>query len=511
MSDLAKLGSARPSVRMGAGTVLVALLACAVVALGIYGYAQQRLHGDIVSGLRTIGQGGAAWGLYIVFDITFVGLAVGGIVFMSIVRLFHLQQLRPLMRMAQVLTLASLGMAGLCVIADLGRPLHGLMNFPRYARTMSPFFGTFSLVTCTGSVATFIYLWLDSRADAAACAARGGPFRPIHRLWAAGFRNTAAEHERHRRTSWWLSLALLPFMVVGMSTLGFVFGIQGARPGWFSTLQAPGFVVLALLSSLGILVVMAAVTRRGNPSEIPAEVFRKLGNALWMMAIVYLYIVAIEELTAGYAASEAETRVANATIAGPWATTFWFAMACFVVPTALLFVQFLRRSSSVALTVTCALLFNVAAVLKRFLLVVPSQTDGLLLPYRSGSYAPSWVELAVVGGLIALGLLACLAFARLLPIVPLHSIAHDGATLPASTRSKRGTMRTVLTAATFLCGGALAVTGFLLSARLGTDPWQDPLVPFSPVLFIAGLVMSFSAAVVYEILPDRRAAPQAPA
>lgn len=488
---------------------LAVLLLC-FVSLGVFAYAQQLIHGDVISGLRTIGEGGAAWGLYIVFDITFVGLAFGGIVFMSIVRLFRLHLMRPFMRMAQIMALVSLGMAGLCVIADLGRPLHGLLNFPRYARTMSPFFGTFSLVTCTGSVATFIYLWLDSRADAARCAAQGGPLQFVYRAWAAGWSDTPAERKRHRQTSYWLALALLPFMVIGASTLGFVFGIQSARPGWFGTLQAPGFVVLALISSTGILSLMAAAARlkSGLEETIRPEVFRWLGTVMWILTAMYLYIVAIEELTAGYAASEAETRVANATVAGVYGTPFWIAMMFFTLPAVLLFAQTLRRTNSIALTVFCALLLNVAAILKRLLIVVPSQTDGLLLPYARGHYTPSWIELAVVGGLMALGVLACLIFARIFPVVPLSVISDDQHARDEEARQKQRAPRLIVTGATLLIGGALALTGFALSARLGTDRWQDPIVPLSPIIFITGLAMLFSAAVVYEILPDSK--PRAP-
>ncbi|HTF89550.1 MAG TPA: NrfD/PsrC family molybdoenzyme membrane anchor subunit [Planctomycetota bacterium] len=482
----------------------LAVFLAGLVALGMFGYAQQLMHGDLVSGLRTIGQGGAAWGLYIVFDITFVGLAFGGLVFMTVVRLFHLRALRPLSRMAQIMALISLGMAGLCVIADLGRPLQGLLNFPKYARPMSPFFGTFSLVTCTGCVATFIYLWLDSRADAATQAARGGFLRPLHLLMAAGWRNTPAEAWRHKQTSYLLALALLPFMLIGASTLGFVFGIQAARPGWFGTLQAPGFVVLALISSMGVLTLIAAAARR-KPSlaaAIRPEIFGWLGNMMWILTAVYLYIVAIEELTASYAASAVETRVADSLISGAYAVPFWTAMACFVVPAVLLFLQFLRRRVSVATTVICALLLNAAAIVKRLLIVVPSQTEGLLLPYPKGHYLPSWVELAVIGGLIALGVLACLVFARLFPIVPLITLADERSVPHADERPKQRASRLFLTGATLCAGLALAVTGFLLSARFGTERWQDPLVPFSPILFISGMVLIFGSALVYELLPD---------
>ncbi len=60
---------------------------------------------------------------------------------------------------------------------------------------------------------------------------------------------------------------------------------------------------------------------------------------------------------------------------------------------------------------------NVAAVGKRFLIVVPSQTHGRLLPYETGSYSPTWVEYSIVIGLMALGALAILTFFKVFPIM----------------------------------------------------------------------------------------------
>jgi molybdopterin-containing oxidoreductase family membrane subunit len=446
------------------------------------------------------------WGLYIVFDIFFVGLAFGGIAFMSIVRLFHMRELRPLSRMAQLLTLVSLGMAGLCVVADLGRPLHGLMNFPRYARTMSPFFGTFSLVACTGSLAAFVYLWLDGRADAAQAAAGGGRFARLHRLWAFGWRGTAAERWRHQQTSFWLSLVILPLLVVAYSTLGFVFGIQGGRPGWFGALQAPGFLILAAISSTSTLLVIAAVARRGLrlEEEIRTQVFFWLGNVLWMLALVYLYILVVEILTASYAAAEADTRVARAIVVGPYAPMFWTMVAGLVLPAGLLFGQFLRGRVSIGWTVASALVLNVATILKRILIVVPSQTHGQLLPHRDGAYHPTWVEFSTILGLLALGTLSYLVFVKFFPIVP-SDVGH--ATRPAPEERERGARRLIrlgLSSATLIVGMALATVGFLLCARVGNDPWQDPPVPLSPVIFVVGMLFVFYSAAVYEVIPPAR-------
>jgi Ni/Fe-hydrogenase subunit HybB-like protein len=62
---------------------------------------------------------------------------------------------------------------------------------------------------------------------------------------------------------------------------------------------------------------------------------------------------------------------------------------------------------------------NVAAIGKRVLIVLPSQTHGMLLPYLPGSYVPAWVELSVIAGLFALGTLLYIGTIKIFPILPL--------------------------------------------------------------------------------------------
>lgn len=68
--------------------------------------------------------------------------------------------------------------------------------------------------------------------------------------------------------------------------------------------------------------------------------------------------------------------------------------------------------------------------------------------------------------------------------------------------------RTILTILMVIAGFALqAVSYFLLAAPLGipTSPvFSNPRLPFAPGLFILGVMLVFLAAVVYELLPERR-------
>ena len=79
--------------------------------------------------------------------------------------------------------------------------------------------------------------------------------------------------------------------------------------------------------------------------------------------------------------------------------------------------QAATRRYSLSLIILAAVLVNVAAIFKRYLIVVPSLTYGNLLPYPVGSYTPTWVEYSVVIGLMAFGILLYILFMKVFPIM----------------------------------------------------------------------------------------------
>jgi len=416
--------------RWSAGWVAVTGLSLAVLALGVFAFARQLIEGEVVTGLRNIGtMGGATWGLYVAFIVYFGGVSFAGITIAAMIRLLNLKHLRPISRMALVLAVISIILAALSVLIDLGQPFRALINLPLYGRPMSPFFGTFSVVISGYLFAGLVYLYLDGRRDAAICAERSeGVRQTFYRLWAAGYRGTPAERERHQRATFWLAIAILPLLVIATSTLGFVFGLQVGRPGWFGALQAPGFVILAGVSGVGHIIVLAAILRRvlGAEDQLNPHVFQWLGNLLMILTATYLYFWAAEWVTTSYAGHHHEVALSNALLTGEYAWLFWLSVGSLLVPFLLLARQFVTGQYRLGVMVVSGVLVNVAAIGKRILIVIPSQTHGTLLPYGTGSYSPTWVEYSVVLGLLALGALLLTLFMRVFPIVEIPQYAEGG-------------------------------------------------------------------------------------
>jgi Ni/Fe-hydrogenase subunit HybB-like protein len=419
--------------RFGPGFFALVGGSLALIVLGLVAYSRQWVEGDVVTGMRDLGSmGGAPWGLYVVFVVYFVGISFAGITVAALIRLLNLEHLRPVSRMAELLTVLALVLGGMAVLVDLGQPGRGIVNLFRYARPGSPFFGTFSLVISAYLIASMVYLYLDGRKDAASCARTPGPLQGFYRLWAAGYRDTPEHRERHVRVSWWLSLFIIPLLVIAHSTLGFVFGLQVGAAGWYGAFQPPEFVVLAGVSGIGLLIVIAAAARRvlGLQEQLPLRTFAWLANLLWVLLVVYGYLMIVEVLTAIYQPGHREELVVRAVLTGHYAWLYWLTVALLVGPLVVLFIQAMRRSYSLPLIVIAGALVNFAAIGKRFLIVVPSQTHGRLLPYETGTYAPTWVEYSVILGLFGLGILAYVLFFKVFPIMAVRE--------PSETPAVRG-------------------------------------------------------------------------
>ena len=67
-------------------------------------------------------------------------------------------------------------------------------------------------------------------------------------------------------------------------------------------------------------------------------------------------------------------------------------------------------------------------------------------------------------------------------------------------------MRRTLTWTLIALGLALMTVGYLASAPWGADAVSDsnPRIDFAPALFVLGVIVAFSSALVYELLPSRR-------
>lgn len=407
----------------GRWMVAAAMVLAAVVA-GAYAYSRQLSLGESATGLSDLGtRGGVPWGLYIAFEMWAVGIGFGAMMIIGLIEVGRLHHLRPIARALGIAGMAALFVGGWSIIADLGQPVRGIINILRYARPMSPFFGTFTI----GLVASFsmmlVYLFLDGRPDAARSIPSAGRWSPLLRLLAAGYSETEPERQRRGQVAYLLGVGMLTIGVIAASTAGFVFGVQQGRPGWVSALQAPASVAFALTTGSASAVVLGAALRYILDEK---ELFgsRLLGwfsNLMTVSALVAVYFLFVEVITSGYEARRDATPISEALFTGRYAALFWLANGLMISGLVAGLWQLIGRRTSLAMTVLAAMILIAGVALRRYLLVVPPLTEGRLLHYSPGSYSPTWVEYLVVGGLGAAGIGFFMLALKIFPVVSITS------------------------------------------------------------------------------------------
>lgn len=404
---------------------LILLVLLAGVAWMVFAWITQLQEGLVVTGMRDI-PGGAPWGIYIVNFIFFIGIAHAGIAVAAGIRLFKLRDYIPIGRMAELLTVFGLMMAGLSILFDLGRPdriFNMILYFPERLGSSPLIWEVTAILTYL--VVSITYLYIEMREDLARLTEKvwcGWLYRILIPLY------VASERERTERIIWWASIFIIPIMVMVHSAVAWIFGLMVSRPGWYSALLAPYFLLGAVLSGLAAIVVVAAIYRRLYDWQdlIKPKVFRGLGKILCWFSLLYIYFLLSEFLTVKFAGPSAEAKVSLMVTNGPYAWIYWLQLAALAVAAGIFFVNTAFSSIfRVWTTVFASALVVLTLWVTRFLIIIPSLTRPQL-PYPTGSYTPTWVEWSLVGGTFVLMPLFYMLFTKFFPIVSVTEMERAG-------------------------------------------------------------------------------------
>ena len=463
----------------------------ALVAVGAYAFAQQWIHGDAVTDLHTIGAGGAVWGLYVVGDGFFASAALAGLAVACVIRVRRLREMESVVRIGLPVGIAGLLASLGCVLADLGRPLAATVNLPLVGRPRSPFFWTFTLVAGASLFASVVHLALASRPGWAQRAQAAGRWPGFWRTLACGWQATPSAEGRRERVDFWLSLALLPLLLGGLVILGVVFGVRAGRPAWQGGFEVATFVMSG--GAAGCSVLLLALT-----AHAPRRAGAFVARALSVLTGLTVLLVVSGEILALRAPYLSVQRYARALLDGPWSSFFWTELVLLFLAGIVCLATSWRKAISLAWAAITALLVCPAVFLQRFLVLVAWQTHGLGLPWPAGTYHPSRVEWSILAGVAAAAGLVFLLLAKVCP-VGTETASEPGAPVPAGRR------RLLATWACLILGLVAAGVGLSLSAGLASAPFLDPILPGSPLVFLAGLFLMLSAPLAYELIPERGA------
>ena len=404
-------GRDRPSTAL----VLWLALLLVLMAAGVAAFAYQFQNGLVVTGMRNI----VMWGQYILFFMFFVGLSAGGLIVASAGRLFGVKAFKPITRLAVLEATVAVILAATFILPDLGRP-ERILNIPLYFNPTSPMIWDITIVMVYMAMSA-LYVWLYARADLA----RRGSWLA---LGTGTSERTMAREERAKTIMAWIAL---PAAIMLHSITAWIFGLQIGRGFWYSSIMAPMFITSALVSGMGLVILLALVLRRLGRLVFDNRLVALLGGLLGVFILVEGFLLLAEYLTASYPGAP-EGEAAARMLTGLYLPLFLFeVVGGLVVPFVILAIRPLRNDPRwVALASGIAIVGIFSHRLNLVLngLSVPNlklppglpigiaQSDPSYSFAMYQFYVPTIVEWLVVIGILAFGALLFTLLARYLPM-----------------------------------------------------------------------------------------------
>ncbi|HLF63204.1 MAG TPA: NrfD/PsrC family molybdoenzyme membrane anchor subunit [Saprospiraceae bacterium] len=392
----------------------------AMMAFGMYALYLQIAQGHGVTGMRDY----VVWGVYISNFMFLIGLSYAGALIAGLLFLAQVEWGRPLFRLAQMMTIASVIVGPLFILLCVGRldRLHHLFIYPRLQSPM--IWDVVAVVTfLTGSV-LFLYLSLirDFALYSQSDLKLSNWKRKLYRVLSLGYNDIEEQRRALMMSLNLLSLVLIPLSVIVASILSWIFGMT-LRPGWHSTIFGPYFVLGAIYSGSAALILIMWVYRKIYKLEnfITDTHFRYIGYFMLLFAAGYGYFTFSEYFTSWYGSEKWDGELIEKLFSAHqygWYTFFAHAVGI-LVPVMVVAVPALRKTG---LIVFAALIAVVAMWIKRYLIVVPTLETPLLpmQDIRSDyvNYSITWVEWGLTLAGIALFLLLFTLAGKFMTIMP---------------------------------------------------------------------------------------------
>ena len=406
------------------GNVWVAFLVLTIL-IGLYSYVQQLRQGLVITGMRDY----ALWGIYISNFVFFVAVSLVGSLITAILRLSDVHWSTPLTRIAEIIAVAAIIMAGIAIIIDMGRP-DRMYNLFLHGRLQSPIIWDVIVIT-TYLVISLLLLYYPLLPDFSILkrsAHHTGKLDKWYGKLSLNWSGNRRQVRIHTRSIQVLCILIIPVALAIHTVTAWLFETT-YRPGWDSTNFGPYFVAGAFVAGSGAVVMVMYVLRKAYQLEdyITDSHFDKMGKILVMLCMVYLYFNINEYLMPIYKSTEEEEVHLRSLFTGEYAWLFWTAiLGGLVVPVVVLLFPKGRKPFPLFLVSLAVVL---GAWWKRYLIVIPTLSHPFLpiegVPEGWRHYSPSWMEWAITAATLASALLIITLLVRFLPIVPIYETAEE--------------------------------------------------------------------------------------
>ncbi len=390
-----------------------------LILWGVYALYIQITRGHIVTGMRDH----VVWGIYIVNFIFFMGISYAGALISGTLHLFRTSWRKPVIRMAEFITIIALLIGPLYILLCIGR-LERIPYLVLFGRIQSPI--TWDVIAIsTDIVGCIIFLYLSVLRDIAALRdfrelSIPGWRKKLYRVLALGYTGTPEQQRRLNNATDIMAAMVIAIAIIVYSVLAWIFSVT-LQPGWHSTIFGPYFVIAAVFSGTGVLIITMWLFRKiyGLEKYLTRKHFVNIGVLMLILAAFFGYFTFSEYLTKWYGSQKNDEQLIKLLMDNYFLLFIISNYIGVLMPLIVVGIPKLRTINMITIT---AIVVVVALWINRYLIVVPT-LESPYLPIQDArpdwlSYTGTWVEWALtLAGIAAF----CLFFtigARFIPIIP---------------------------------------------------------------------------------------------
>ena len=245
------------------------------------------------------------WSLLIVIYPYVTGLVAGAFILASLEKVFNVEEVQPTYRLAMLTALAFLLVAPLPLVAHLGHPERSFEIFmtPHVQSAMAMFGFVYAWYL---AVVLLLEIWFDYRADMIRWREKAGPIKKAF-YWLA----TLGSRDLSDKALAFDKKAVYAITVVGIPSafllhgyVGFIFGSIKANPWWSSVLIPVVFLFSAIVSGIGMVLLLYYLTTVFRGKELSQPCMDKLASFLLYALIVDLSLETLDFIHRLYESEE---------------------------------------------------------------------------------------------------------------------------------------------------------------------------------------------------------------
>ena len=355
-----------------------------------------------------------------------MGLSYAGALISGILHLFKSDWRGPIIRMAELITIIALVIGPVFILFCIGR-LERLPYLIMYARIQSPI--TWDVIAISTDIfGCIIYLYLSFIEDFAKLRDYKelnvpGWQKKMYKVLSLGYQDTPWHNKIISNAKNVMAAMVIAIAIIVYSVLAWIFGVT-LQPGWHSTIFGPYFVIAAVYSGAGMLIVLMWIFRKAYKLEeyITKKHFINIGVILLILAAFYGYFTFSDYLTKWYGSIKMDKVLIDKLFSSKYYFLFVFSNYLgILLPIIVVGIKKFRTIPNITIT---AFITVVGLWINRYLIVVPT----LETPYfpiqetrdEWMSYSATWVEWSLVIAGVAV---FCMLFMLASKFVPIISIS----------------------------------------------------------------------------------------